>query len=351
MSVEEVLRRWNENTPADSTAPDLGIFEILTGVFGDPPDVFDADPRIHVLLYGMEPFGSTEFDGYFRSTDQTSGATSNRREMIHINSRTARAVASPYMIAVMAHEFNHMQMWSYDTAETTWLSESFAELAMILTGYRTDLPAAVSWARAPSSRPVLVDGVGNPVDYGAVFLLGAYLYDRLAADGVAALFRDPGRGAASVEDALQSVEPGATFLEFLADFAAAVAVDDPAVGDGRYGFLDFDLPATGGTRLAFPASAVALAVPAGGVRIARLPLDDAAHAAIAVTVSAPAGSDASVAARVALVDDAAGTIVRPAPADVPIRFEDVPASASEIAIAWANVSGAEITVSVSASDE
>ncbi|MDI7269922.1 MAG: hypothetical protein QME96_18175, partial [Myxococcota bacterium] len=266
--VAEILHRWDVATPAESVAPDQGIFAILTGIFGDPPDVFDGDPKIHIFLYGMGAYGASEFDGYFRSTDQTGDRTSNRREMIHINTRTRRHVAEAYMIGVMAHEFHHLLQWGLDAGEETWLSESFAELAMLLTGYFTDLPAAYAWVRRPSA-PLIVFDAFAPVDYGAAFLFGAYLRDRLSTDGVADLVADRRRGAASVHAAVQLVDPGALFVEFLADFAAAVLLDDETIGDGRYGFLDLDLPAAGATSVAFPAAARTIVVPAGGIVLAR----------------------------------------------------------------------------------
>ena len=303
--VAEILRRWDDETPAESVDPGQGIFEILTGIFGPPPDVFDGDPKIHILLYGMEPFGGTEFDGYFRATDMTGSSTSNRREMIHINTRTGRFIRSPYMIGVMAHEFHHMLQWGLDADEETWLSESFSELAMILTGYLTDLPAASSWSRNPRD-PVIVDGVGNPVNYGAVFLFGAYLYDRLSAAGVAELVADEADGAASVEAAVQRVEAGATFVDFFAEFATAVYVDDEGVGDGRYGFLLVDparpTPAAVGT---LPATG-SVTVPAGGVSYARVLLDGAAHGSVAVQVGAGAATRTRRQSRVVSSDGLSG---------------------------------------------
>jgi len=343
--VAEILRRWDDETPAESVDPAQGIFEILTGIFGPPPDVFDGDPKIHILLYGMEPFGGTEFDGYFRATDMTGSSTSNRREMIHINTRTGRSIRSPYMIGVMAHEFHHMLQWGLDADEETWLSEAFSELAMILTGYWTDLPAANSWSRNPRD-PVIVDGVGNPVNYGAVFLFGAYLYDRLSAAGVAELVADEADGAASVEAAVQRVEAGATFVDFFAEFATAVYVDDEGLGDGRYGFLLVDparpTPAAVGT---LPATG-SVTVPAGGVSYARVLLDGAAHASLAVQVAAGAATRLGV--RVVLEDAVEGTQVFAARTNEALELRDVPATTTGVVFVLATDERLPVGVEVSA---
>ena len=239
--VDEILRRWNVETPPESSAPDQGIFEILTGIFGAPPDEFDADPKIYILLYGMEGFGGYTFDGYFRSDDMTAGAASNRHEMIHINSMTSRPVASPYMIGVMAHEFHHMLQWGYDPSEQAWLSESFAETAMLLTGYFTDLPAANAWARNPTNA-LIASGASDPVDYGAAFLFGAYLLDRFSAAGLADLVADAAHGTLSVGNAAAALDPDLGFVGFFAEFAVALLLDDESVDDGRYAFLTLDPP-------------------------------------------------------------------------------------------------------------
>jgi hypothetical protein len=348
MGVAEIVRRWDVETPAGSVAPDQGIFQILTGIFGNPPDAFDADPAIYILLYGIPPYGSFEFDGYFRATDQTTDPTSNRHEMIHINSLAGRRVASTYMLGVMAHEFHHMLQWRYDETEESWLSESFAETAMLLTGYLSDAATANGWARNPTA-PLIVDGVGNPVDYGAAFLFGAYLLDRLSAAGLADLVADPAHGTASVAAAAQRLEPDATFSDFFADFAMTVALDDETIGDGRYGFLTLDPATATGTPLAFPATLAELTVPAGGIKVANVPLDGAPHAALGIDIAAGAGGTVGV--RVALVDGTVGTQVFPVTPGTHLTLDDVPATATALRIALATDATLPITVSVSAADE
>ena len=346
--IEQILLRWDRETPAGSVAPDQGIFEILTGIFGDPPDEFDGDAKIHILLCAMADSGDAGFDGYFRSTDMTDGRTSNRREMIHINSTGGRPVASPYMIGVMAHELHHMLQWRYDPEEEIWLSESFAELAMVLTGYPTDIGRANAWARNPTP-PLLVSGVGESVDYGAAFLFGAYLHDRLSAEGVAGLVADPAHGTASVQTAAERVDPDTTFVELFAEFAMAVLLDDESIGDGRYGFPELDLADAGTTAVTFPAAAVTVEVPAGGVELVHVALDGSPHAVLGVDVSA--GAALELGARVALIDDVAGTQVFAAAPGTHLALHDVPATATAIAVALATDEALPVGVALTVADE
>jgi hypothetical protein len=346
--VAEILRRWDEETPAGSSAPDRGIFRILTGIFGDPPDEFDADPRIHILLLAMEGTGAAEFDGCFRPEDQAAGPHSNRREMIHVNTRTRHRVASPYMIGVMAHEFHHMLQWKHDPTEEAWLAESFAEAAMVLVGYATDLPAGIAWAHSPTA-PLVAFGAGDPVDYGAAFLFGAYLLDRLSPGGVADLVADTRHGAESVAAAVRLVDPEAGFVDFLADFAMAVFLDDPGIDDGRYGFPGIDVSGAGATRVAFPAHAAPLALPGGGIKLARVPLDGAAHAAIGVDIDP--GGVVSLGARAALVDPDAGTRVFAVTPGAHLVLRDVPETAAEILVALATEEELAVNAALTVADE
>ncbi|MBI5486099.1 MAG: hypothetical protein HY905_02065 [Deltaproteobacteria bacterium] len=347
--VDEILRRWDVETPDGSVDPTKGIFEILTGIFGDPPDAFDGDAKIYILLYGMEPFGSSEFDGYFRSDDQTTTAHSNRHEMIHINSMTSRAVASPYMIGVMAHEFHHMLQWRYDPTEEAWLSESMAETAMLLTGYLTDVPAANSWARNPTN-PLIASGASDPVDYGAAFLFGAYLIDRLSPAGLRQMVEDPAHGMVAVGSAAGSLEAGLTGVGFLAEFATALLIDDEtASADGRYAFLALDPPTPATTTIAFPAAASPVTVPGGGVKFANLPLDGAAHAQIGIDVDAPAG--ASLGVRVVLVDPVAGNQVQEVIPGTHTWVIEVPDTATALQFALATDEELPVSVAITAADE
>ncbi|MBI5502647.1 MAG: hypothetical protein HY907_20545 [Deltaproteobacteria bacterium] len=346
--VDEIVRRWDVETPDGSIDPSQGIFEILTGVFGDPPDAFDGDPKIYILLYGMEPFGSSEFDGYFRSDDQTGSATSNRHEMIHINSMTSRAVASPYMIGVMAHEFHHMLQWGRDPAEEAWLSESMAETAMLLTGYLSDVPAANAWARNPTN-PLIASGASDPVDYGAAFLFGAYLLDRLSPAGLRQLVEDTAHGMVAVGNAAGSLEAGLTGVGFLAEFATALLIDDETVGDGRYAFLTLDPPGPATTTVAFPAAAVPVTVPGGGVKFANLALDGAAHAQLGIDVGAPAA--ASLGVRVVLVDPVVGNQVQEIVPGTHAVVTGVPDTATALQFAFATDEELPVSVSITVADE
>lgn len=235
--VATLIAAWDESTPAD---PSRGIFEIVSEAFGEPPDVFDNDPKIWLFLYEMEPFGSYAFDGYFMTEDQLEGSTSNRHEMLHINS-LLNPPDGEYSLSVQAHEFQHLIHFGKDQNEALWLNEAMSELAMVLTGFGADDDWVSSWLDQPSD-PVMGDC--PDCNYGVLLLLGDYLFERFGAEFVSDLVADPDNGVASLEGRFAELDPPMSLSELLGDFGLALAVNDPTAADGEFAFelIDIDSP-------------------------------------------------------------------------------------------------------------
>lgn len=218
--VDAILQAWDESTPAGSIDPDAGIYDIETDVYGDPPDV-DGWPGVVLLYYEIGCFMGQCFDGFYRYDDQSPGTHSNLMDMIHLEGKTSDP-GSEYMLGVTAHEFNHMLQMQHDLNEETWLAESLAEAAMILTGYDTD----IGW---------LNDFVANPescfwdqdmeMHYGAALLLGTYLYEYGGVELLQGINADDANGESSIEAQLSDIGMAATFNEFFGDMTAAIAAD------------------------------------------------------------------------------------------------------------------------------
>jgi hypothetical protein len=235
--VDGLIAAWDEATQAD---PERGIFEVVTDAFGDPPDAFDDDPEIWLFLYEMPGYEGYTFDGYFKNTDQLDGPTSNHHEMIHINSLN-NAPDGDYSLSVQAHELQHLIHYGQDTNETAFVNESMSELAMVLTGFGADEDWVSSWLNDPSD-PLMSDG--PDYNYGVLLLFGDYVYERFGGDFVASLVADPDNGVASLDALLGDLDPPTTFAEMLGDLALAIAVNDPTLEGGEFGFelIDLDEP-------------------------------------------------------------------------------------------------------------
>ncbi|MEO0180666.1 MAG: hypothetical protein ABIM74_01585 [candidate division WOR-3 bacterium] len=221
--------------------PDTGIYVIDTSAFGPPPDELDADPRIYLLYYIIEGYMGYQFDGYFNFADEYPdsvawnhwGMHSNERECIYLDCHN-ESPATPRMLGVLAHEFQHLIHWLGDADETPWVNEGCSELAMFLYGAPDPI---VEFPGNPDNS--LVTWSTGFSDYVKVYLWTLYLYEQFDS-GFAltrALVDENANSVFGVENALsgQGV-PGMT--EAFSMWVLANYLDDT----GTYGYYGEDLP-------------------------------------------------------------------------------------------------------------
>jgi len=237
--IEKMLATLEETTPAYA---DRGIIENNETLFGPPPHFAEGDPDLSILVYGIAGYKNYEFDGFFRREDldpfnemcKTNPMLycSNELGMVHVNSED---VASDYMLGVIAHEYQHLAHFGSDPFEASWMDESMAELAMAFNGYEDPYNL-----KAYTDNPALPLIIEPPVHYGACMMFGSYLYQRLHAEGIRQLVANTQQGLPALEAGL----PVDTTVDSLfGEWAAANILDDPSLGDGRYGYDLFDFPA------------------------------------------------------------------------------------------------------------
>lgn len=228
--VDTLLEALESATPR---TPDSGVVANNATLFGDPPVFAQGDPDLTLFLYDIPDYGNYHFDGFFRAEDlapynpacagNPMVYCSNELGMIHVDAVNA---ASAYMQGVIAHEYEHLAHYGADTFEENWLDESLAELAMAYSGYED--PGNLNYYLAHPDSSLVVE---PPVDYGACFLFGSYLYQRLGIDGVNGLVASPLKGVASVESALIKQD----FETFFAQWTVANVLDRPDIDEGQYG--------------------------------------------------------------------------------------------------------------------
>jgi hypothetical protein len=256
--VDDLIAAWDEGTPSD---PEVGIFGQVTALFGDPPDAFDGDPRIYLFLYEMEGYMGYTFDGYFKVDDQLAGPTSNRHEMLHINSLSGGGPDSDYMLSVQAHEFQHLIHWGHDPDEEAWINESMSELAMVRTGFGSDEAWMDAWLNDPAA-PLMSNG--PDYDYGIFLLFGTYLWERFGDAFIGTLVADPDNGVAGLDNILLPMSSVQDFAEVLGDLALAIAVNDPDLPGGKFGFEAIDAGEPDSTSFSSTDAASATVVANGG---------------------------------------------------------------------------------------
>lgn len=200
----------------------------------------DGDPHLHILY--ARNLGSW-VAGYYGSNDEYPPQIheySNAREMFYINADVQR-LTDEHTYSTLAHEFQHMIHWNGDGNEDSWLEEGFSELASFLNGYTTG-----GWDYVFAQDPDIPltywpSGEESSVHYGQAFLVMAYFLDRFGEEATQALVANPENGLDSIDSTLASLGIRDSLRgrvvsadDFFADFAAALLLLDPRVGDGRY---------------------------------------------------------------------------------------------------------------------
>jgi immune inhibitor A len=237
--IRELVDRF-ENTTYPTDRSMFGS-EWTPGVDGDP----------HLYMLYARNLGSS-VGGYYSSTDEVSRAIhlySNQHEMFYINADTS-PLGWDFTGGILAHEFQHMIRWHENPGKETWLNEGFSELAVLLNGFdlggfdrmylfRTDIQMNF-W-------PDITDYEAM-YHYGGAFLYVDYFYSRFGEDAAQAFIENPLPGMTSVDDtlsALDATEPGGSRIldadDLMADFAAALLLDDPAVAEGQYQFGNYSV--------------------------------------------------------------------------------------------------------------
>ncbi|MGR3309212.1 MAG: hypothetical protein ACUZ77_00405 [Candidatus Brocadiales bacterium] len=232
--IDKIIETFDHSTPATSLDPSKGIYDIVTGVFGSPPDV-DNDPKIYFLISQLSEYKGHTFDGYFRYLDQLDVEYSNRHDILHLDSDHP---SNDYHIAVIAHEFHHLIQWSYDKDEASWISESMAEVSMVICGYYTDKPKASAYL-GYTNRP-LVEKLH--ADYGACLLWGVYLFDRFGGTFLSSLMKEEANGIEGFECALKTTNIEKNFQEIFGDWMTANYLNNARVNKGKYAYKSISLP-------------------------------------------------------------------------------------------------------------
>jgi hypothetical protein len=129
--VDRIVTHFEDQSVGDF--PTQGIWDLNTSHFGDPPNPLDGLDRVFLLYYKF----NIAADGFFWAFDQypdgSQAWASNETDVVYMATDSGNA-ASDYMLAVAAHEFQHMIHYNHDPNEDSWVDEGLGELAMWLFG-------------------------------------------------------------------------------------------------------------------------------------------------------------------------------------------------------------------------
>ncbi len=216
-------------------------YRLLREVFGEEPSP-GVDGDVHLYVVNSGNLGAV--GGFFSADDQLPTVVnpmSNAHEMFYVSTWGAGGINGSYYNKTLAHEFQHMIHYARDPNEDTWLNEGMAELAQQLAGL-----SGTDWVSDYLGNTGIQLTAWPPEDntapyYGGNFLLAEYLYERFGVDFVSDLVRDPRNGLPSLDAALADVGYEGDTDDILDDWAVAIALDDPSVEEGRYGFENIEV--------------------------------------------------------------------------------------------------------------
>lgn len=251
--VDMILERW-ENTSI-GPYPDQGIYDIGSFAFGEPPDELDDDPGIYLLWFDFV----ISSDGFFFWFDQYPEGShppyhSNECEVLYLNTMGQGGPGGDYMLAVIAHEFQHMIHWKYDENEASWVNEGLSELAMWFYGHPDNIS---SFNSNPDND--LTEWGGAWADYIQTYLFTLYFFERYGGHpAVYALVHEPLNSIAGYDQILDALGYTEDFKDVFADWTVANFLDDTTLADGRYGYEGEDLPpfSVAGTYSSYPVADV-----------------------------------------------------------------------------------------------
>ncbi len=234
--VDRIVENFENSSPGNW--PDQGIWDLNTGHFGSPPNPLDGLDRVFLLYYRFD----ISADGYFWVFDQypdgTQSFASNEADVVYLAVDNGDP-GGDYMLAVAAHEFEHLIHYARDTNEESWLDEGFGELAMWLFGH----PDTISSFNANPDNN-LIDFAGNWADYIQTYLWSLYVYEQFGGQPfIWDVAHSALNGMASYNAVLAAHGAGIATDTVFRNWAVANFLDDPAVPNGEFGYLGETLPA------------------------------------------------------------------------------------------------------------
>ncbi len=233
--VDRIVAHFEDMSPGPF--PGQGIWDLDTSHFGDPPNPLDGLDRVFLLYYRFD----IAADGFFWSFDQfpdgSQSFASNEADVIYLATDSSDP-SSNYMLAVAAHEFEHMIHFNQDPDEDPWVDEGLGELAMWLFGN----PDVVSGFNTMPDNS-LVDWGSAWADYIQTYLWSLYAYEQYGGQPfIWDLIHVPGNGMAGYLTALNLQGINITMEDAFGEWAVANFIDDGSVSSGQYGYDGETLP-------------------------------------------------------------------------------------------------------------
>ena len=257
--VARILERFDNSSPRDTSH---GVWYHNTTVLGRPPDAIDNDSLIYLIYHNVGEFHGYSFDGFWQYFDEYYDTTSMRLWGYHSNEIECVYLdcypnnpSEDYRIAIAAHEFGHMIQWNYDQAESLWVNEGCAELAMWLFGK----PDAISGFNSVPDND-LTKWTGSWADYIKTYLWSLFLYEqyggRVGTDLIHNLVASPLVSIEGVDSGFAATGLPQRFEDVLDQWILANVINDTSYLAGKYGYFGEHVPrfSNAGSYTTYPVS-------------------------------------------------------------------------------------------------
>lgn len=242
-NVDAFHNAFEVSTPSNSFDPSKGIREIEDTQLGIPPDK-TGDGYVYILIHDIQDNYDPENNnlsyiaGYFNPNDQSDVPSSNKKDIIYVDSNPNNPSGQFALLAV-AHEYQHLIHHRYDKNEETWLNEGSSEYAQQLTGF--GIPTPNGYFSQPGTS--LTGWNGQIADYERVGLWTVYLGEKFGVNTISQMIQDADNGVTSINNSLSTEGFAITFDEVFTNFTIANLADDISLDpNGYYGYTSFSLP-------------------------------------------------------------------------------------------------------------
>ncbi len=244
-AVDSVRINFDSRTPAN---PNKGIYETETEVFGTPPDNFDNDPKIIIVILdikdGWTPQSQSGYvAGFFDYTNQYSKLQtsnySNEAEMYYLDANPLNLKVEAGIRTGMrttAHEFQHMIHYNYfRKGDETFFDEGFSEAAVVICGF----PFYSAGSYQDESNIYLLnwrhgqDKVLNDYSRAARFTL--YLKEQFGTQVFTKYMQNKIESIPGLNFALSQIGTARRFNDILVDFFVANYLNNKSI-DSRWGY-------------------------------------------------------------------------------------------------------------------
>ncbi|MBU3924580.1 IPT/TIG domain-containing protein [Patescibacteria group bacterium] len=186
-------------------------------------------------------------DFYAQKENEIRSIFTNEKELLYLNINFAD---KPNIKSFLAHEFQHMINWHqkakiFNANEEIWLNEALSEYAPTALGYDniykdSALESTVNnFNRNPSDS--LTEWKNTNQDYSTVSIFMQFLVGRYGTSILKSIITAPKTGIAAINDALQKIDPQASFSNVFSDWVVANYFNGQTIQNKKYGYANPNL--------------------------------------------------------------------------------------------------------------